>query len=121
MSVTAANIPSVLADAQWMMADPGNGGALPNYRSGTIPLVTTGAETRTLAAPVTEGQFIALYFKTDAGDCVVTVATGLNTTGNNTITFNDAGELIVLFAVQIGADLRWRTIYGSEGPGLSTV
>lgn len=56
-------------------------------------LVTAGAETRTLAAGV-EGQIKVLYFKTDGGDCVVTL-TG-NPAASDVVTFNDAGDVVVL-------------------------
>ena len=49
-------------------------------------------------------------FKTDNGDCVVTCATGLNVTGNTIITFDTAGEMIELVAIQSGSDLRWRAL-----------
>jgi hypothetical protein len=56
-------------------------------------IVTAGAETRTLAAGV-EGQVKVLYMKTDGGDCVVTL-TG-NPAATDTLTFNDAGDIVVL-------------------------
>ena len=96
---------SVRPDA---IADPGNAGAIPVTKSGYCPLVTAGAETRTLAAPDFIGQELLLYLKTDGGDCVVTCTTTINETGNNTITFDNTGEAISLLAVEEGANLRWR-------------
>jgi len=92
------------------IADPGNAGAIPVTDSGTCPLVTTGAQTRTLAAPTYAGQLLALAFKTDGGDCVVTCATGVNQAGNTTITLNDAGDTIVLVGVEVGSNKRWRVV-----------
>jgi hypothetical protein len=92
------------------VADPGNGLAIPVVESGFVPLVTGGAETRTIAAPSFVGQELELFLKTDGGDCVITVATGVNQTGNTTITFNDAGDVVVLRAIQSGANLRWRVL-----------
>lgn len=66
------------------LIDPGNAGAIPVTRSGHVPLVTTGAQTRTIAAPTFTGQELLLFLKTDGGDCVVTVPTGINQNGNNT-------------------------------------
>ncbi len=102
------------------IADPGDAGAIPVTGSGYVSLVSTGAETRTLAAPTFIGQELLLYFKTDGGDCVVTCATTVNETANNTITFTDTGEYISLVAVEEGANLRWRAV-GNDGAALTTV
>jgi hypothetical protein len=83
-------------------------------------IVTAGAETRTLAAPSYAGQMLSLAMKTDGGDCVITCATGLNQTGNNTITMNDAGDSILLVGIESGANKRWRVVY-NDGCTLSTV
>lgn len=102
-----------------VVADPGNAGAIPVTTGGICPLVTAGAETRTLAAPTYAGQQLALAFKTDGGDCVVTCATGVNMTGNTTLTFDNAGEVIVLIAIEVGSNLRWR-VQSNDGVGLTT-
>jgi hypothetical protein len=102
------------------IADPGDAGAIPVTSSGYCPLVTGGAETRTLAAPSFIGQELELYLKTDGGDCVVTCATGLNQTGNNTATFGDAGDLLLLRAVESGANIRWRVV-ANDTVALATV
>jgi len=103
-----------------VITDPGNAGALPVTASGYCALVTGGAETRTLAAPSFIGQELLLYMKTDQGDCVVTCATTINETGNNTITFANTGEAIRLTAVEEGSTLRWRCAV-ADGAALSTV
>ena len=102
------------------IADPGDAGAIAVTRSGTCPLVTAGAETRTLADPSFAGQQVSLGLKTDGGDCVVTVASGVNVTGNNTLTFDTAGEHILLAAIEVGAALTWRVV-ANDGVALSTV
>ena len=102
------------------IADPGNAGAIAVTNSGSVQIVTAGAETRTLAAPTFVGQQISLAMKTDGGDAVVTVATLINQAGNNTITFNDAGDVVVLVAIQNGANIRWRTLL-NDGATLATV
>ena len=58
--------------------------------------------------------------KTDGGDAVVTCATTVNQTGNNTITLNDAGDAVRLVAKQNGANLRW-SVVSNDGATLSTV
>jgi predicted RecA/RadA family phage recombinase len=102
------------------IADPGDAAAIPVTVSGYVPLVTAGAETRTLAAPASIGLQLLLYMKTDVGDCVVTCATTVNETGNNTLTFDNTGEVIYLIAVEEGANIRWRAV-GNDGVGLTTV
>lgn len=109
-----------LARADHTIQDPGDAGAIPVDRSGVCPLVTAGAETRTLAVPSHLGQRLTLCLKTDGGDCVVTVASAINQTGNNTITLGDAGDVLDLVAVQSGANLVWRVVV-NDGTALSTV
>lgn len=103
-----------------VIADPGNAGAIPVTASGHCEVVTAGAETRTLAAPTFNGQELLLSMKTDGGDCVITCATTVNQTGNNTITLNDAGDAVRLVAKQNGANLRW-SVVSNDGATLSTV
>jgi len=102
------------------IADPGDGEAIPVTASGYVPVVTAGAETRTLAAPSFVGQELLLYMKTDGGDAVITCATGVNQTGNNTITMNDAGDALRLVAIESGANKRWRVVV-NDGCTLATV
>lgn len=96
---------------QNLIADPGHAGAIPVTATGAVNIVTTAAQTRTLAAPSERGQLLSLGMQTDGGDCVITVATGINQAGNTTITMNDAGDSILLIGVQVGANLRWRVVY----------
>ncbi len=103
-----------------ILADPGNAGAIPVAADGHVDIVTAGAETRTLAAPTTAGQMLLIGMKTDGGDCVITCATTVNQTGNNTITLNDAGDAIVLVAKVNGANKRW-SVLSNDGAALSTV
>jgi hypothetical protein len=103
-----------------IIKDPGNAKAIPVQVSGIVNLVTAGAETRTLASPKREGQTLQLNMKTDGGDCVITCATGVNQTGNNTLTFADAGDHLLLQAGRSGANLRWRVV-ANDGVALATV
>lgn len=123
-SVTGTIAPSGTGKVSTLVAitDPGNGNDIPVTASGYVPLVTNGAETRKLAAPTFIGQTLLLYMKTDGGDCVVKCSTTVNETGNNTLTFDNIGEVIYLIAVEEGANLpnlRWRVI-GNDGVGLTT-
>jgi len=96
------------------IADPGDTNAIPVSASGRVALVTEGAETRTLAAPSFAGQQLQLEFKTDGGDCVVTCSTGVNQTGNDTLTFADAGDHMILAAIESGSNLRWRVVCNDD-------
>jgi predicted RecA/RadA family phage recombinase len=102
------------------ITDPGNAGAIPVTASGHVDIVTAGAETRTLAAPSFVGQELLVSLKTDGGNCVVTCATTVNQTGNNTITFDDAGDAVLLVAKANGANKRW-SVVSNDGAVLSTV
>jgi len=102
------------------ITDPGQAGAIAVTASGAVQIVTTGAQTRTLAAPSFIGQILEICFKTDGGDCVITCATTVNQTGNNTITLNDAGDCVLLLAKQNGANIRW-SVVSNDGASLSTV
>jgi len=102
------------------VADPGDAGAIPVTQSASVAITTAGAETRTLAIPSFIGQRLNICFDTDAGDCVITVASGVNQTGNNTLTGADAGDHISLEAITVGGTLAWR-ILANDGWALSTV
>ncbi len=116
ITLTAPNLPSTEA-----IADPGDAGAIPVTNSGSCPLVTAaGAETRTLADPTYAGQLLNLCFKTDNGDCVVTAASPVNQAGNNTLTFADVGDHLLLIGCDDGADIEWRVVC-NDGVTLSTV
>ncbi|HOD84657.1 MAG TPA: DUF2190 family protein [Phycisphaerae bacterium] len=102
------------------ITDPGAAGAIPVTDSGHCDLVTAAAETRTLAAPTYVGQELLLSLKTDGGDCVITCATTVNQTGNNTITLGDAGDAVLLVGKANGTNKRW-SVVSNDGAALSTV
>ena len=110
--------PGLDQGVEHLVPDPGNAGAIPVTQSGFCPLVSAGTESRTLANPTRVNQELVLFMKTDLGDITVTVATAINQTGNTVATFNDAGDVLVLRAIQVGANLRWRVI-ANDGVGLS--
>lgn len=108
----------LLLDAgQRYYADPGDAGTINPYdRDFAIcRLVTTGAETRTLADPVADGQRLTLVMQTDGGDCVVTASSAVNDNSDTVITFNDVGDMLELRGVHDGAStFAWRVV-GYEG------
>jgi hypothetical protein len=100
-------------------ADVATGGAL--ALEGSVALVTVAAETRTLAIPAAVGDMLALTLDVYAvGDCVVTVASAINGTGNNTLTFGTVGDSIVLYGVQVAGAPVWR-VMANDAVALSTV
>lgn len=103
-----------------LIADPGNAAAIPVTRSGYVPIVTAGSETRTLAAPSFVGQELLLYIKTDGGTCVITVASAINQTGNNTITMAEVRDSIHLRAIESGSNKVWDVVV-ANGADLNTV
>lgn len=115
-----AAIAEILPKCPVTIADPGNAGAIPVTRSGNCAITSAGAETRTLAIPGVAGIELALSLDVDGGDAVVTVASAINQTGNNTITLNDAGDTVVLKAVKKAGALVWRVLV-NDGASLSTV
>jgi hypothetical protein len=117
-------VPSVTANHYGplnnVIADPGDAGAIPVTSSGYCPIVTAGSETRTLAIPAFIGQELLLYIKTDGGTCVITVASAINQTGNNTITMADVRDVIRLVAIESGSNRVWHVV-SNDGAALSTV
>lgn len=115
-----AALQEIYPKAPVAIADPGAAGAVPVTKSGSVAITTAAAETRTIAIPGVAGISIAISMDVDAGDCVITAAAAINQTGNNTITLNDAGDTIVLTAVQKAGTLIWRVVV-NDGCTLSTV
>ena len=101
------------------IADPGDGLAIPVTASGSCAIVTAGAETRTLAIPVIRCQRIQLYCDTYVGDCVITVASAVDTIpGSTIITMEQAGDWIELVGMTVGGTLAWR-VAGNSGCALT--
>lgn len=91
--------------------DPGASGTILVDKSPyVVGLASTGAESRTLAAPLRAGIRALLYMKTDGGDITLTITNGINEDGDTTFTFSDPGQFLELIAVyESAADLyRWR-------------
>ena len=115
-----AVIAEILVRTEALIADPGDAAAIPVNRSGNVALTTAGAgETRTLAIPGAAGITLNISFDVDGGgDAVMTVASAINQTGNTIATFSDAGEVLVLVAVQVAGALVWRVV-ANDGAVLS--
>lgn len=109
------NILFNFARATWSLPDPGNGQAISLQRGGIFDIVTgASGETNTLAAPPKEGYIVGFTLITDGGgDRVITVASAINAAGNTIMTFNDAGDTIVLISVKHSATkgvYRWKVL-----------
>lgn len=104
--------------ANFTIADPGASGAIPSDVSGICHIVTAAAESRTVATPLKAGLDLTLVLDTDGGDATVTAASAINMAGNTIMTFDNAGEIIVLRSVKVGTAYRWRVI-ANDGVSLS--
>ena len=97
------------------------GTAIPVTHSGSFPVTTAAAETNTLADPTYLGQTISIFVDTDtSGARVITAASRINQTGNNTITLTEVGDFIKLEAITIAGALKWQVV-ANDGASLSTV
>jgi len=112
--------PDTVARQYPAIADPGDQGAISVKESGVCAMTSSGSETRTIAAPSFIGQQISLIDDTHGGNIAVTVATTVNQTGNNTLTFGAAADACTLTAMTVGGDRVWRITY-NDGVALSTV
>ena len=102
------------------IADPGDAAAIPVTRAGVCAMTTAGAETRTLAIPTYVGQILVLTEDVHVGNNVITVASSVDGT-NNTLTFDAAGETLVLIGTQIAGTKCWRILVNIGSVGLSAV
>ena len=90
--------------------DPGASGTIAAPYSGYLPIITTGAETRTLPNSTFAGQRLSIAFVTDGGNLTLTVTNGLNQAGNTTALAEDAGDHLTLESIAVGDNIRWRVV-----------
>lgn len=91
--------------------DPGNSGTISPCCWGQIfPIVTVGAETRTLARPDKAGILVTVELDTDGGDLTLTVTGGYNPAGDTSIVFGDAGDTVVFLSIKTGTTYQWTAI-----------
>lgn len=90
--------------------DPGSGGTINVDRwMCIIPLVSAGAESRTLRRPTKLGQLVKLNGVAVAGNITVTVTGGYNEAGSTSIVITAAGQFVELEAYHASATvLEWR-------------
>ena len=118
--MSVSNVPSEHARANWKLPDPGDVGALPNTKSGSVALVSAAAETRTLARPSKVDLQLLLYLNTDGGDITITVTGGYDVGGSTSIVMGTVGGYVMLRAVEEGTTKRWQLMGydGVTGPSL---
>lgn len=101
--------------------DPGNAGSIvPNMWGQVFPIVTAGAETRTLSRPDKAGILVAVELDTDGGDLTLTVTGGYNSAGDTTIVFGDAGDLVLFYSVKTGSTYQW-TVIAQMGTNMNSL
>lgn len=116
-----ASILEHMHSAEKNATDPGDAGTIRSAKwFEFVPLVSTAAQTRTLAAPTVVGQIVVLNFVTDGGDITLTVTGGFDEAGNTSLTFSDPGQAIGLVSVALTSTTwGWRILFneGVAGPG----
>lgn len=109
--MSSAVLPARLSDADFEVADPGNGAALPHTKYCQVQLSSAAAETRSLPDPRKPGLRLALAFVHDGGDIVVTAVSAFDELGNTILTFNTVGQIAVFESVRVSnSALAWRLL-----------
>ena len=91
--------------------DPGSAGTItPSLWGQIFPIVTAGAEARTLARPARAGILTSVVLDTDGGDLTLTVTGGFNAGGETSIVFSDAGDMVALMSVKTGTTFQWTEV-----------
>ena len=123
-SIAAALLAAAINNLGNIVADPGNGGAIPNGVTGRCDLTVAGAgQTRTLAAPAGVGQLLVINSNVvGAGaTCAITVAAAFNDVGNTICTFTDVGaipagrENITFVSTLVNGAAAWRLVANNGG------
>jgi hypothetical protein len=82
------------------MPDPGNAGSIVvTKNTASLALVSTAAETRTLARPSRSGAILNLHMMTDGGDITLTVTGGYNDAGDTSYVFSTAGQSVTFVSI----------------------
>ena len=118
--MTAHRVLTDIYNADHVRLDPGDGGALKTqqFGFGLYQLQTAAAETRVLNAPLRAGIFLTICLAFDGGNCVVTSAVPINSTGNTIMTFADARSLVHMVSIESNGSFYW-SIVGNDNVALS--
>lgn len=113
--MTAHRVNFDLAQADLSIPDPGNAGNIVCDRTPSYcPIVTTGAETRTVPRAIAAGLILVVEMQTDGGDCTVTVTGGYNQAGTTTFVLDDVKDAVLLWSINNGTTIDWVRL-GSNG------
>ena len=112
MGTQPSNIHHKLYQGPKKLADPGDGATIRVVDDLSIcEMVSTAAQTRTLADPTKPGIRFTLRLLTDGGDIKVYAAQGFNVALETSATFADAGDTLELISVT-------KTRDGTESAGV---
>lgn len=105
-----------LFNAPHVVTDPGDTKTITVDRQFSIvPIVTTGAATRTLAAPTKAGIVVTLMGETIVTGCTITVTGGVNDTSNTVIVLTVTGQYAILISERTGTTYAWNLVKSNCG------
>ena len=110
-----------LFNAPFVVPDKGSGSTFAVIQDRTeFPIVTAGAEARTLAAPDRSGVMCKLVCNTHVGDATVTVLDSNGAT-TYTIVLTAAGAWALLHSIQVGTTYKWQALNGYSATGIGSL
>ncbi len=97
--------------APYRMNDPGSAGVISAVRSAVMALESNVATTRTVAAPVFEGQRLMLHATTNLTTTnQVTFSAAINAAGNTAIASGNSASIAQFIGVHNGTAMVWRLV-----------
>ena len=117
-----SNLHHSLFQGPKLLPDPGDAGTITATQDLQIcEIVSTTAETRTIANPTKPGIRLTVRLLTAGGTVTVTAAAGLNVDLDTTATLADAGDFLSLISVTLVANstYRWEILEGNVGVTLA--
>lgn len=93
------------------LEDPGDTKTITFTQWGQIcSVVTTAAQTRTLAQPTKPGILATIALDEDGGDLTLTVTGGYNDEAATSVTFDAAGDFVTFISIKVGTSYYWRVV-----------
>lgn len=110
--MSAHRVLTDMYSAPFPTPDVGSGNTFRNVKWFEVfGIITAGAEARTLAPPIKEGQVCVLEARLLAGNATVTVTGGYNSAGDTSIVFTANGQSAVLYSVNNNGTFAWRPLF----------